>query len=406
MNLDSTLEIKTPFRSPVAELHSHLKERRPRRTSLGGEMDIFLSGHYHSQIKGGSWVSNSEISFPSWKDDVRKALAQRLIIPESLGKASNAVLQSRIEHADYFEERVEISVTGSLRAEAIVTIPKNEAKRHPAIVLLHSLGSNVLYGKEKFLSFPNEPIHLTEYREECYKGRSLLREFATAGYLCIAIDALGFGIRSLAGNEDFLSFDRSRRSLDTRAAEELSLQIYFDQSERWSRGLGTIGLSVAAITATDDLRTLDYLCGRDDVDSKRIGCAGLSFGSFRANYLAALDDRIKATVSVCWISTLAGLMDYNIRYSMGFFAIPGDFYSRFDLVDIIIAAAPKAFFGISGWQDILMEPRGIAEAHLAMRKAWLVAGKEENLGSFVYDAPHEFNLQMQENALSFFRSFL
>ncbi|MEO6848314.1 MAG: alpha/beta hydrolase family protein [Chthoniobacterales bacterium] len=390
-----------PFQTPVAALHAGLKKRRARRTSLGIEIDELLANHHHSLKKEESRLYNNTPEFWPWKKKVQGLLREQLIVPGALGQPSNPVLKKRIEHADFIEERMEISVTNNLRAGAIVTIPKNGKKKHPAVILLHSLGSNVLYGKQKFLEYPGEPVHLTEYRQACYAGKSLLAEFAKAGFLCISIDALGFGRRTLAASQDFAAFDEARKKADTPASEELSIQIVTDQGDQWSRGFRSVGLSIAAVTATDDMRAVDYLCTRDDVDTERIGCAGLSFGSFRANYLAALDDRVKAAVSACWISTQRGIVDYNIRFSMGHFANPPLFYNRFDMVDIILCAAPKPFLGISGWGDTLMEPCGIAEAHLAMREAWKAAGAESNLGSLVLDAGHEFNIDMQEQAKAF-----
>jgi len=47
----------------------------------------------------------------------------------------------------------------------------------------------------------------------------------------------------------------------------------------------------------DDVRTVDYLLRRPEVDPRRIGCVGLSMGGLRSVHLGALDERIKASVS-------------------------------------------------------------------------------------------------------------
>lgn len=86
--------------------------------------------------------------------------------------------------------------------------------------------------------------------------------------------------------------------------------------------------------------------------------------------------------------------------------IPGSLYRHFDIIDIPIAAAPKPFLAISGWKDILMEPRGTAAAHLSLRRAWEAAGQPENLGSLIFEAAHEFNAEMQQKVLEFFEQFL
>jgi pimeloyl-ACP methyl ester carboxylesterase len=392
-----------PFWSPEEELLAKLAENWPRRSSAGEDLDAFVSLQHRQELrKSRSWHHHPELPFFPWKEDFLKHLRHALIVPGAPGTPSKARVLQREEHGDFFVEHVELTLTPPFRATAIVTIPRNGRKKHPALVLLHSLGSLALYGKEKFLHRPDEPSYLTEYRQECYEGQSLLAEFARAGYLCIAIDALGFGWRTKFAKKNAENFEVLRKGMDAGEAEAESLRIFQVEFEESARTLGAIGLSLAAVTATDDLRTVDYLAGRDDVDRERIGCAGLSFGSFRANYLAALDDRIRAAASVCWISTLDGIIDYNIPKSLGFFAIPGGLYRNFDMVDIPIAIAPKPFLAISGWRDPLMEPRGAAAAHLSLRRAWTAARSPHTLGSLTFDAPHEFNREMLGRAAAFF----
>lgn len=391
-----------PFWSPEEHLLAKLGESFPRRSSAGAELDAFVSlQHRREPRKVNSWHHNTSLPFFEWKKGFLKHLRRTLIVPGALNAPSAPEVIHHQDHDGFREEHVALTLTPPFRTTAIVTIPKNGREKHPAIVLLHSLGSLALFGKEKFLQRPDEPSYLTEYRRECYAGQSLLAEFARAGYLCIAIDALGFGRRTKFAARNSGDFDVIRSGLSPTEAEKISIKIFQTEFGESARVLGSVGLSIAAVTATDDLRTVDYLASRDDVEHDRIGCAGLSFGSFRANYLSALDDRIRATASACWISTLDGIIDYNIPLSLGFFAIPDGLYRNFDMIDIPIAAAPKPFLAISGWKDILMEPCGTAAAHLSLRRAWLAAKSPHTLGSLTFDAPHEFNREMFERALEF-----
>jgi len=65
---------------------------------------------------------------------------------------------------------------------------------------------------------------------------------------------------------------------------------------------------------------LDWLAARGDVDPSRIGTLGMSMGSSMAQWLAALDERVKATVDInClteWHTLLAekGLAGHGIYY--------------------------------------------------------------------------------------------
>ncbi|MHC4324196.1 MAG: alpha/beta hydrolase family protein [Planctomycetota bacterium] len=63
---------------------------------------------------------------------------------------------------------------------------------------------------------------------------------------------------------------------DTKTAEEV--ENYFRQ------------------TVLDNRQILDYLVEREQVDSDRLGCLGLSLGGIRASMIAGVDERLKCTV--------------------------------------------------------------------------------------------------------------
>ena len=49
-------------------------------------------------------------------------------------------------------------------------------------------------------------------------------------------------------------------------------------------------------TVLDNRQILDYLVEREEVDSDRLGCLGLSLGGIRASMIAGVDERLKCTV--------------------------------------------------------------------------------------------------------------
>lgn len=391
------------FQTPESELRTRLGERHPPNSLIAGGIEELLT----RQVATAPWDLSVTVLPEGADRGARSAAAGKhlrdlLILRESLGEPLDAVMTSRREEAGFVVEEVVFTGTPPLRIPATVVIPRNGATRHPAIVALHSMGGMRAYGREKLLAFSGQPAFLADYRKTYYEGRSLQLELARRGYLSIAIDACGFGERTLTALSDLEKFRHERLRFSAEDARSVSLQAAIVDENLIQRALLTSGISLAALVATDDLRTVDYLCSREDVDSARIGCVGLSFGSFRSNYLAALDDRIRAAVSVCWISTLAGILNYNIAGAMGFFALPPSLYQRMDLADIVAVAAPKPFLAISGWQDLHMQPFGMAEAHLRLRKVWDDLGASDALGSLIYDCGHEFNATMQKAAWAFF----
>ncbi|RAV19624.1 alpha/beta hydrolase family protein [Paenibacillus contaminans] len=71
---------------------------------------------------------------------------------------------------------------------------------------------------------------------------------------------------------------------------------------RYDNQLKQLGSSIAAVEIYKIQKALDYLISRPDVDSTRIGMIGLSYGGFYTMFTAALDTRIRAAYSSCFIN--------------------------------------------------------------------------------------------------------
>ncbi len=61
------------------------------------------------------------------------------------------------------------------------------------------------------------------------------------------------------------------------------------------------GVNTVGVMTWNNIRALDLLCERPDVDPARIGCTGASGGAQQTMYLMALEDRLAAAAPVCMI---------------------------------------------------------------------------------------------------------
>ena len=148
----------------------------------------------------------------------------------------------------------------------------------------------------------------------------------------------------------------------------------------------------------DDLRTVDYLAGRSEVDARRLGCVGLSVGGYRSFLLAALDQRIKAAVDVCWMSSFASHVRRHIINSIGLtFHIVG-LYRYLDLPDLAALIAPRSVLVINGSRDQLFPAEGVDAAFKKIEQCFRKAGVPDRQRCRLYDAPHQFNAEMQSEA--------
>lgn len=112
---------------------------------------------------------------------------------------------------------------------------------------------------------------------------------ARRGFLVIAIDPVGQGERL--------------EHLDP--ATHKSLLPVGGTAEHMADGLPAMltGAGIARYFVWDEIRAIDYLESRSDVDRTRIGVAGNSGGGTQSAYIAALDPRLAAAVISCYMTS-------------------------------------------------------------------------------------------------------
>ncbi|HXS98604.1 MAG TPA: acetylxylan esterase [Candidatus Limnocylindrales bacterium] len=112
-----------------------------------------------------------------------------------------------------------------------------------------------------------------------------------------------------------------------------------------------IGDAVARYFINDGVRALDYLTTRRDVDAARIGAFGCSGGGTATAYLAALDPRVKAAATACYITSYDQLL-HTIGNQEAEQSIPGFLAADLDFADWVELAAPKPYAIVSTTADM------------------------------------------------------
>ena len=302
----------------------------------------------------------------------------------------------RTDRGDYIEEYLTFQTTPDLRVPAYVLIPKNASFPAPGVVVLHCHGGAYVWGKEKVVATDNEHTALSEFKKGLYEGTSIANELVRRGYVVVTIDMFYWGERRMLLDDDPSSY----REPQTMSSEEIqAFNRRSSQNEQLvARSLMTAGITWPGVVLWDDLRTVDYLASRPEVDRRRLGCIGLSVGGYRSFVLAALDPRIKAAVDVCWMTSYASNIRRHVLNTVGFtFHIPC-LYRYLDLPDLAALIAPRSVFVINGSKDGLFPPEGVDKAHRKIEACFRKAGAAEHQRCRVYDAPHQFNRAMQAEA--------
>jgi dienelactone hydrolase len=304
----------------------------------------------------------------------------------------------RTDRGDYIEEYLTFQTTPDLRVPAYLLIPKKAKLPAPGIVALHSHDGLYLWGKEKVLEgTADEHPYLTAFRKQRYGGKGVAAELARQGYVVIAIDMFYWGERRMLLDDDPVPYRERPRTMTEKEISGFN-QRSVQNEQLVARSLFTAGVSWPGIVLWDDIRTLDYLASRPEVDKRRLGCVGLSVGGWRSFLLAALDERIKTAVNVGWMTSLGAQIKQHIIYTIGFSFYLNGLYRYFDLPDLAALIAPRAVLVINGSRDHLFELEGVKAAFAKISRCYDKAGARERQRCSLYDAPHEFNLAMQAEA--------
>ena len=305
----------------------------------------------------------------------------------------------RIEAEGFIRETIEFNTTPWFRVPGYFYTPKNVPLPAPGLIVLHEWGGPMLFGADRV---SGEPVHqaIIEHRTKYTSGRALADWYASKGYAVIVIDAYHFGSRAPRGlgglPEAYVPAELDEDTLqryDSIARENLYLGV---------RQLNWAGTTWAGINYADDSRCVDYLLSRKEVDGTRIGVTGLSGGGWRTNMMAALEPRIKAAVSVGWMTTGDTQQPYNVDGAIGTFCLLPGVWNRLDIPDLIAMAAPKACMVVSGTKDRLFPPLGQQEAARQIGEAFEWAGCPEKFKGYMPAKPHCYDAEIQAEALRWF----
>lgn len=325
---------------------------------------------------------------------VLEAFAYR---PESV--KPNVEVLDKAELDGYTREKIIFSTSPHFRVPAYVLIPKGMREPAPAIVDLHSHGGMFLFGKEKVLDLGrNHPV-MTDYHERNYDGRPTATALVRRGYVVITIDALMFGERRILLDTD-LAHGWERSAYTVEVAKTLNQQCRGKESTI-VKGLTLAGLTWPGIVTWDDMRTVDYLASRPEVDANRIGCVGVSLGGHRSLYLSGMDERIAAACVTGFMSTVGPMIKSHLDTHSFVHFVPG-LHQSLDLPDVVSMMAPKPLLVQQCSQDGLFPLSGMQESVEKIAAVYKKAGVAERFTGRFYDLPHRFSRGMQDDAFEFF----
>ena len=187
--------------------------------------------------------------------------------------------------------------------------------------------------------------------------------FARMGIVSLAFDPIGQG-------ERLQYFDSARKASQVGAAT----------GEHGEANLPTllIGDDLARYMVHDAMRAIDYLVSRKDVDGARIGALGCSGGGTATAILAALDDRVQAAGTACYITSFQELLPSATGVQEAEQSIPHFIEQGLDFADWVEAAAPRPYAIISTTAD-MFPFEGARQSYEEAKRIYALYGAEDRL---------------------------
>ena len=281
----------------------------------------------------------------AWQKDVRAKLFELLklndLIQAKSSIAFNAKELSSTDKQSYRVREMEINSTPNRRIRIIVTVPTSTNGSIPAVVCIGGHGST-LYSPYDVTTITGQGNRAKADRP--YKGFGTV--LASMGYATISTTVSQHEV-----------YERDRLLMGERL---------------W-----------------DLMRCVDYLQSMPEVDDNKIGCAGLSLGGEMAMWLGAMDERIAATVSAGFLTTMDH-MEQNHCMCWKFDGLR----ELVDYADIYSLIAPRPL----QCQNGLLEPPSqfyVPLARQAMEEVRMIykdLGKPENVILDVHSEGHVIDL--------------
>lgn len=272
------------------------------------------------------------------------------------------------KHDGYTLERLILDLNGVEPVPALLLIPDRRPTHAPGLLYIHWHGGMYDLGKEQLLKgVPVAPA----YAPVC----------AQKGLVTLAIDSWCFGER--------------KHEPDGHRGEEDTFKLML-----W-RGQVLWGMMMF-----DEFRALSYLASRPEVDASRLGALGMSMGSTKAWWLAALDPRVRACMDVCCLTDYDSLIAANGLSGHGVYYFVPSLLKHFSTAEINELIVPRPRLSVNGRQDPLTPPAGVEKVRDHLMPLYREYGHEEDCHIELFDCAHVELPEMRNLILAWMDRYL
>ena len=279
-----------------------------------------------------------------------------------------------VEHRPgYRIERIRLDNGIDGEMSAMLLVPDGLTKPAPAVLWLHSSS----YDHRQLLTPDKnggpEPLG------EVYVKR---------GWVVFAPDAAWYGDRDGAGPAG------PREHTQAQQLSQAKWHLWFGRT-LWGQFV------------RDDQCALDYLVTRPEVDATKIGATGISMGSTRSWWLAAVDDRIAAVVGVACLTRYENLIRHGQLKAHGIYYFGIGLLKHFDSEAVVSLIAPRPCLFLTGDLDAGSPADGIRVIEQKAGAVYRAVGAADRFRSVLYpEVGHTYTPAMRAEMLAWFDRWL
>ena len=345
----------------------------------------------------------------AWRAKARAKLLECLALPDSGGTPRVEVVERNVVEG-VEAEILRWQLPYGPPTDAVFLKPAGATGPLPGIVALHDHGGMKYFGYRK-IADDGRPLHpmLRRHRDEDYGGVAWANEVAKRGYAVLCHDTAPFASRRvrIADTPEAIHWNHAKDVSEDETPEEINAYNQWAGAHEtiWAKSLGSAGSSWPALFLSDDMRAVEVLCARPEVDAARIGCAGLSGGGCRTVYLAGMDERIQVGICVGMMTTWRDYALYK-AWTHTWMVWTPVVAKYLEYPEIMGLQLPKPMLVLSNNEDPLFTLTEMHRADAILRAAYDKAGASDRyLGKF-YPGPHKFDPEMQAEAWAWFDRWL
>ncbi|MDH6370436.1 dienelactone hydrolase [Paenibacillus sp. PastF-3] len=258
------------------------------------------------------------------------------------------------ERDGYSLESLLLDLNGIEQVPAYVAIPLHKEGPFPLVVFNHSHGGNYANGRNEF-------IRSSPYLQQ----PSFAKALTELGYAACCIDMWGFNERG------------------GKTESELVKEMLWQGQVMWGMML------------YDNIRMIDYMGQRKDIDAARIATVGMSMGGLMAWWLAALDERVGVIVDICSQVDAHTLMAVRGLDHHGYYSYVPGLLKHFTTLDIQKRIVPRPRMSLVGRNDRLCPTEGVELLDRGLSEAYQTAGKSEHWQPVISSGGHMETVEMR-----------